>query len=137
MSDIAEQEKPAEAQATPYDMVGGEAGLRRLVSEFYRVMDSDPAMAPLRAMHAADLGPVSEAVFEWLSGWLGGPPLYIQRTGGFCLTGPHRPFPIDQEARDQWMYCMDAALARLDLEPRFREALGQAFGRLASMVRNR
>ncbi len=43
--------------ATPYDRVGGAAGVRRLVARFYALMDTLPEAAAARAVHAADLGP--------------------------------------------------------------------------------
>lgn len=122
---------------TAYEMLGGEAALRRLVTAFYRIMDTAPEAAAIRAMHGADLGEITQLLYEWLSGWLGGPPLYIQRKGGPCLVGSHRPFAIGEAERDQWLWCMARALDTLDIDPRLRQAIDPAFARLADMVRNR
>ncbi len=46
---------------TPYELLGGEPGVRALVDRFYDIMDRDPAMAPLRALHAADLAPIARS----------------------------------------------------------------------------
>ena len=129
---------PSPAQTvTAYDLLGGEAGLRRLVETFYRIMDVSPETAAIRAMHGPDLGPITEMLHAWLSGWLGGPPLYTQRKGGPCLVGSHRPYAIGEAERDQWLWCMARALDELDIEPRLRRAIDPAFARLADMVRNR
>ena len=40
---------------TLYERIGGDAGVRALVDRFYDVMDSDPSVQPLRAMHAKSL----------------------------------------------------------------------------------
>lgn len=122
---------------TAYELLGGEAGLRKLVEGFYRIMDTAPEAAGIRAMHGADLGPITEMLYEWLSGWLGGPPLYSQRKSSPCLVGSHKPFAIGEAERDQWLWCMARALDELDIEPRLRRALDPAFARLADMVRNR
>jgi len=129
-------ERPA-TTTSPYQRIGGEAGLHRLVDAFYRIMDTDPRAAEIRAMHGPDLSRVNQGVFEWLSGWLGGPPIYIARKGTPCLTSPHRAYAIGETARDQWMLCMRQALAEVEMDPTLRAPLEQAFERLAGMVQNR
>jgi hemoglobin len=124
-------------QVLPYELIGGEAALRRLVDRFYEIMDTDPRAATIRAMHAADLGPIRERLFEFLSGWLGGPPLYSQRTGSVCITQAHQPFAIGPAERDQWVMCMRQALIDVEIQPDVREMLDQAFQMIADFVRNR
>lgn len=122
---------------TPYTMVGGEAGLRRIVDRFYHVMDTDPEARDIRAMHPADLGPVSEKLFEFLSGWLGGPPLYHQRTDRRCIVSAHSAFAIGPAERDQWLYCMRVALKDAGLPIEARDYLDEPLVRLADFFRNR
>ena len=88
-----------------YELLGGAECIRSIVDHFYDLMDR-PGFEPIRAMHASDLWPMRVALFEFLSGWLGGPPLYLQRAGSPCLTAAHAPFPIDVTARDMWLACM-------------------------------
>lgn len=131
-------EKTADAPAiTAYAMIGGEAGLRRIVQRFYDIMDSDPAAAGVRAMHNADLGPVRQKLFEFLSGWLGGPPLYHQRKDSKCIVAAHSALAIGPGERDQWLACMRTALKDVGLPPEVRAYLGQALFRLADFLRNR
>lgn len=66
-----------EAKQTPYALLGGASGLRQVVDRFYALMDSSPDFTRLRRLHAADLSQARELLFEFLSGWLGGPPLYF------------------------------------------------------------
>ena len=136
MSEATEQTQATEPTPTPYDLLGGEAGVRRLAESFYRVMDASPEAAGIRAMHGADLAPITQYLFEWLSGWLGGPALYIQRKGTPCLTAPHRAFKIGDAERDQWMFCMRGALDQTEIGPELRALLERAFGQVASMLRN-
>lgn len=106
-TETAEAAAPAATPApTPYDMIGGEAVVRRIVERFYDVMDSAPEAAGIRAMHAADLGPMRQTLFEFLSGWLGGPRSYAK-----CIMSAHRPFAIGDAERDAWMFCMRRALS--------------------------
>lgn len=124
-------------QVLPYELIGGEAVLRRLVDRFYEVMDTDPRAATIRAMHGADLGPIREKLFEFLSGWLGGPPLYFQRAGSVCITHAHQPFAIGPAERDQWVMCMRQAMIDVGIAPETRELLDQPFHMIADFVRNR
>ena len=100
-----------DGMSTPYQLLGGESGVRRLSDAFYDCMDSLPEAADIRRMHGADLAAIREKLYEYLSGWLGGPHLYAAKYGSMCMTAPHRPYAIGPKERDQWLLCMDKALA--------------------------
>ena len=138
MNELSEDTKAAEnTPPTPYELRGGEDGLRRLVERFYEIMDEAPEAAGIRAMHKPDLGPIRENLFEFLSGWLGGPPLYVQRTGSVCLNGPHKPFAIGEAERDQWLFCMRKALEDSGVPKDLREMLDKPFFMIADFLRNK
>jgi len=126
-----------EPEQTPYDMIGGEATVRRIVERFYDIMDSAPEAARIRAMHAADLSPMRERLFEFLSGWLGGPPLYFQRPDHKCIVSAHKAFSIGDAERDEWMMCMRRALEDCAVSEDVRKLLDPAFLRMANAFRNR
>lgn len=121
---------------TLYELVGGEAGVRRLVDRFYDHMDRDPAALRLRRLHAPDLTEAREKLWMFLVGWLGGPPLYAQRHGHPRLRARHLRFPIDTELREQWMVCMRAAMDDCAVPARAREGMEPALARLADHLRN-
>lgn len=122
---------------TPYDVLGGEAGLRRLVDAFYDAMDTNPAAATLRAMHGADLAPMRARLADWLSGWTGGPPVYFERhPGRGCLMSAHRAFPIGADEVSQWLACMHAAMDQVEVPALWRKALEQAFARMCAGMQN-
>jgi hemoglobin len=121
---------------TPYELLGGEDGVRRLADAFYEVMDERPDSATIRRMHAADLATIKEKLFEFLSGWLGGPPLFPQKYGSVCLISAHRPYAIGAAERDQWLACMDAALERVQATPQVREMLKRPLFGIADAIRN-
>ena len=127
----------AEQELTPYDMIGGEKSVRQIVDRFYDVMDSAPQAARIRAMHGVDLSPMRERLFEFLSGWLGGPPLYFQRPDHKCIMSAHRPFSIGAAERDEWMMCMRKALEDCGVPGELRELLDRPFLRMAEAFRNR
>jgi hemoglobin len=123
-------------QTTPYKRVGEDAGVRALVQRFYEYMDTLPEARGIRGLHPADLGSSRDKLYEFLSGWLGGPPLYMQRRGHPRLRMRHLPFPIGDSERDQWLMCMDNAMRDCIDDAPLRDILGSAFRRMAGHLRN-
>lgn len=122
---------------TPYELIGGESAVRALVQRFYALMDSLPEVRPLRELHAADLSEAEEKLFLFLSGWFGGPDLYVQRYGPPFLRARHLPFPIGVRERDQWLHCMRGALDEVVSDAALRSRLFESFSALANHMRNR
>jgi hemoglobin len=121
---------------SPYDRIGGADGVRRLVDRFYDLMHQLPEAAHIRAMHPEDMQGSREKLFEFLSGWLGGPPLFMQRRGHPRLRMRHMPFAIDDAARDAWLACMERALDECVTDVSLKELLRGSFGRMADHLRN-
>ena len=121
---------------TPYQILG-EDGIRELTSTFYDIMDTLPEVAPLRAMHAKDLSRMKEKLAEYLTGWMGGPPLYADRYGTVCMTTPHEPYHIGPEERDQWLLCMDKALEQTGASEELVNMLKVPMFRIADAIRNK
>lgn len=119
-----------------YERLGGEAGVRRLVTRFYDLMDSLPEASRIRALHPEDLSSSRDKLFKFLCGWLGGPPLYTQEYGAPRLRARHFPFPIGEDERDAWLLCMDRALEEFDLDGMMREHLLQSLFKTADHMRN-
>ena len=124
-------------QSTPYEQLGGDAKVRELVERFYDLMELEPAYRELRAVHGSTLEGAREKLYMFLSGWLGGPSLYIDRFGHPMLRARHLPFAIGAVERDQWMACMVQAMEEVDIPQELREALGQAFWKTADWMRNK
>jgi hemoglobin len=122
---------------SPYDALGGDAGVRELVDRFYHYMDTLPEAAGIRRLHPDDLNGSIEKLYLFLSGWFGGPSLYIEKYGHPRLRARHLPFPIGDEERDQWMLCMDKALSDMPIEDDMRRQLHKAFSDMADHMRNR
>lgn len=124
-------------QNTHYERLGGETGVRALVERFYDLMDSLPEVSRLRQIHAPDLGEAREKLFLFLTGWTGGPPLYMEKYGHPRLRQRHMGFPIGTRERDEWMLCMTRAMEETGVETSLREELIQAFFKTADFMRNR
>ncbi len=130
-------ENLAEVQRTPYAQLGGEARLRELVQRFYDLMEIEPAYMQLRAAHGSDLAAARDKLFMFLSGWLGGPNLYIERYGHPMLRARHMPFAIGPVERDQWLACMDQAMSECQIDPDLRQGLAKSFFQTADWMVNR
>ena len=122
---------------TPFDLVGGEQNVRKLVDRFYDLMDEDPDYFGIRQLHPASLAGSREKLFKFLMGWLGGPPLYEQEYGHPRLRARHLPYAIASAERDQWMACMIRAMADVDVEESLRKRLTQSFFQTADWMRNK
>lgn len=122
---------------THYAQIGGEDTVRALVKRFYEHMDELPEVWDIRKLHGEDLSHSGQKLFEFLSGWLGGPQLYVEKYGEPFLRRRHLPFPIDSAARDQWMHCMRLALDEVVADPGLRQTLLNAFQKVADHMRNK
>ncbi len=126
---------------TPYEMIGGEGPVRSLVDRFYDLMDLEPEFAGLRALHPPTLEGSRDKLFWFLSGWLGGPNLYIERFGHPMLRARHLPYAIGVSERDQWITCMGLAMAELGpaggFSTEMQQRLLQSFANTADHMRNR
>ncbi len=127
---------PSDPAPSVYDQLGGEDGLRSLVDRFYELMDTLETAQTIRAMHPADLAGSAEKLFDFLSGWTGGPQRFLQKHGHPMLRARHLPYAIDTEAARQWMVCMIKALDEHVDNEELREGLKQSFVKVAAHMRN-
>lgn len=125
-----------EKSITPYELIGGESAVKQLVHRFYELMDELPEAYAVRQLHPESLAGSEEMLFEYLSGWLGGPNLYIAKKGHPRLRMRHAPYAIGLKERDEWMLCMTQALTEQVNDEGFRQALLTQFSELASHMIN-
>jgi hemoglobin len=122
---------------SPYEQLGGDGAVRALVDAFYDRMDLEERFAGIRALHPPSLDGSRDKLYWYLSGWLGGPSLYIERFGHPRLRARHLPFPIATPERDRWLACMRMALADAGVPEPLAGALLGAFAGTADWMRNR
>jgi hemoglobin len=125
-----------EINTTHYDLLGGESGVKRLVLRFYELMDELPEAYTVRKMHPESLEGSATMLFEYLSGWFGGPSLYIAKKGHPRLRMRHAPYSVSPIARDEWMLCMTQALNEQVTDPAFRDSLIDTFSQMATHLLN-
>lgn len=122
---------------TTYEKIGGEAAVSRLTTRFYELMDTVPQFMELRAMHPQDLAGSREKLFMFLSGWFGGPDLFVEKFGHPRLRARHMPFAIGTLERDQWVACMVLAMEDVGIEESLRKKLLENFFNTADFMRNK
>ncbi len=124
-------------EKTTYELIGGEATVARLCERFYALMDSIPQFKELRAMHPEDLQGSQDKLFMFLSGWFGGPDLFVEKFGHPRLRARHMPFAIGTLERDQWVACMVLAMEEVGIEAPIRSKLLENFFNTADFMRNK
>ena len=95
---------------TPYERLGGRPTLQKITDRFYDLMETEPAYAGLRAMHAPDLAPMRASLTGFLCGWSGGPRDWFEANPGRCMMSIHKAFPIDADTARQWADAMGRAI---------------------------
>jgi hemoglobin len=126
----------ATLEMTPYQALGGEAGIKRLVHRFYELMDELPEAYGVRQLHPSSLEGSAQSLFEFLSGWFGGPPLYMAKKGHPRLRMRHAPYAVTQVMRDEWMTCMTQAIKEQVAESALSERLITTFAQMADHLVN-
>lgn len=126
-----------ENQASTYDKIGGEETVGKLCDRFYELMDTVPQFAELRSMHPESLAGAREKLFMFLSGWFGGPDLFVEKFGHPKLRARHMGFSIGTRERDQWVACMVLAMEDVGLDEDIRKILLNNFFNTADFMRNR
>jgi hemoglobin len=121
--------KPWGEAATPYEEIGGEDAVRRLVEAFYDRIDAESP--GLRAMLPRDDSGSRQKLFEFLSGWLGGPQLYVARRGHPRMRLRHMPFSIGTAQAHEWLRCMGEAMDDCQLDGALRHYLDVRFQQMA------
>lgn len=125
------------AAGTPFDLIGGEEPLRRLVDRFYDLLELEPAYAGVRQLHPQDMAGSRDKLFWFLCGWMGGPSHYTDRFGHPMLRARHLPFSIGIAERDGWMACMTQAMAETGIAPALAKRLLGSLAGTADWMRNR
>ena len=118
-----------------YEKIGGLEVIDKLVNDFYEIMSTDPVAEDCFATHLGrDIRESAEKLKFFLSGWTGGPQLYLEKHGHPRLRMRHFPFKIGPKEADQWLYCMRKALAKSTIDPGMQEQLLVAFEQVTTML---
>ncbi len=102
----------------PFDMIGGEQVIARLVDAFYNRVGSHPDLIPI---FPDDLTETARKQKQFLTQYLGGPALYSQEHGHPMLRARHNPFEITPTRARAWLSCMRGAMDEIGLEGPLRD----------------
>lgn len=122
---------------TTYEKIGGDAVVGKLCDRFYELMDTTPHFSELRAMHPESLQGSRDKLYMFLSGWFGGPDLFVEKFGHPRLRARHMPFAIGTKERDQWVACMVLAMSDVGIDEDIRKVLLNNFFNTADFMRNK
>lgn len=118
-----------------YKAAGEEAGVRKLVGEFYHQMETLERGHHIRAMHKEDLHIIKDKLSLFLIGWLGGPRKYSEKYGEISIPMVHQHLQIGEEERDAWLYCMNEALKQQNYSLDFKQYLIEQLAFPAERIR--
>lgn len=110
----------APAQATPYEMIGGEETVAKLVNAFYDRVAKHPKLAPI---FPDDFSEVRKKQFAFLTQFFGGPPLFAEQYGSPMLRRRHLPHPVTPSRAKAWLDCMEEALDEAGIQGDIRAFL--------------
>jgi hemoglobin len=127
----------SEDLVTLYQAVGGEPTIRALSRRFYELMDTLPEASRVRAVHPPSLAGSEEKFYEYMTGYLGGPPLYIDKYGHPRLRSRHFGAAIGHVERDEWLLCFRQALGETVANPKLRALILPPIERLADHMQNK
>ena len=119
---------------TPFPEIGGLEEVRLLVEEFYDIIEDESPS--LREMLPRNTAGSRLKLYEFMSGWLGGPQLYQNKRGHPRLRMRHFPFAIGDEEASEWMRCMVKAMKTRELPEQLTAFLTERLSETALHLRN-
>ncbi len=127
------------ANKSLYHLVGGEAGVFNLVKVFYDIVETEPLGHKLHLLHLRGNGLPHSRVeqFNFLSGFLGGPKLYVEKHGHSNIRTMHEHVEINVESKDIWLTCMSMAIDQVGLDTSIKNKLMNNFTAAAERLVNR
>lgn len=127
----------ADAKITLFEAIGGEWTVKALTRRFYELMDTLPEAAHCRAVHPKDMSMSEQKLTEYLIGYLGGPPVYVEKYGHPRLRARHFIAEIGPQERDEWLLCFNRALDETIPSEKLRQIIREPIERLAFHMQNR
>lgn len=102
---------------SPYELIGGEKTVTKLVDAFYFRVGQHPELAPI---FPDDLTETARKQKQFLTQYLGGPNLYTKEHGHPMLRARHLPFPVTPTRANAWIQCMREAMDEVDITEPYR-----------------
>jgi hemoglobin len=122
-----------------YKLLGEEAGLTELVNAFYSNMQKYDAFKNVLNSHQRGIDDeIKKKLVYFLSGWLGGPNLFIETYGHPRMKARHGHVKIGESERNEWLMCMQLSLDEHSskLKKKYKHQLMDSFTALAVRIQN-
>ncbi len=103
---------------TPFEMLGGKEIIERLVDAFYNHVSTHPDLMPLFPNAFVEIARKQK---QFLTQYLGGPPLYSMEHGHPMMRARHMPFQITETRAQAWLSCMRKAMDDIGLQGVMRD----------------
>lgn len=128
----------AQRENSIFVQLGGEPGVRALITRFYDIIEQDSIAKPLHLLHLQGAGVAHsrDEQFNYLCGFFGGPQYYVMKHRHARLKEIHAHVPIGAELRDLWLLCMQRAVNDCNIAPELAAVVMQHFGKAAETSRN-
>jgi hemoglobin len=120
-----------------FQAAAGEAGVFKLVNDFFDRMESDERFSTISHMHPDDKEMSRDKLARFLCGWLGGPRLYNEKYGAIGIPRVHAHLAIATPERDQWLTCMSESVQQQPFAADFKTYLMEQLFVPAEAVRLR
>lgn len=121
---------------TLYSKLGGEDWVQRFTSRFYQLMDTRADAAACRNIHPQSLAGSQQKLFDYLTGWLGGPPLFVEKHGPPMLRARHLHAKIGEAEISGWLACFHQAWQETVTDAAISEIVVPRVEALAQHMRN-
>lgn len=130
---------PDPSKNSLYDLVGGKNGVKNLVQVFYDIVETNPEAHKLHLLHLRGNGVAHSRIeqFNFLSGFLGGPKLYVEKHGHSNVRTVHEHVEITVESKDIWLNCMSITIDAIGMEASTKAKLMNNFTVVAERLVNR
>ena len=121
------------------DRIGGEDQVRRLVNQFYDLIETLPQGAAILQKHLQGhgLAHVRPEQVDFLSGFFGGRRSYQERHGHMNLREIHAHVEIRRQDAEDWLALMAVAMAQTSMPEAETVEIMATFRRAALMLVNR
>ena len=121
-----------------YDEIGGDEGVQHLVETFYNIVETDESAKKLHILHLRGSGIANSKKEQhlFMSGFLGGPKLYLEKHGHANLKNMHAHVVVDESSKDIWLNCMEKAMDEIALPEDTQEKLMRIFTPVAERLVN-
>lgn len=117
----------------PYELIGGEETIQKLVNAFYPKVYADPDLSPL---FIGDMEEIKRKQKMFLTQFLGGPTLYSNEFGPPAMRARHLPFEITPTRAKAWLACMREAIDEIGLDGPMRKAFYERLEQVAAIMIN-